>query len=390
MKGALCKKSSKLFFRKGFILLLLLSIAVLYLPNEIVADSNSDITLFIDNAYIELDQAPVLISGNTMVPLRFIAQSFGKEVFWDGVNRRVIIGKYDWAVVEKNAPKLKEKEIYHITRIDKSYGVIDRHGKELLSDFPYQITDVNENIAVHMRLDSGYPYYYAIDVFDKNREFGKFTELRAFHEGMAVFGDNETLTKKKYGVIDKNGKKIVDAKYSYIFDYKEGMAKFAVGEYAPYGKTDAKFGFLDSFGKEAISENYDGARDFSEGRAIVKSGEKYGVIDKFGKELTPIKYSYLSDFSNKIAVARDAQTQRYLILANDGRELTSAKYDLISNFSKGVACYLLRDDHNALKLGFISVSGKELTPAKYDGIKSHFLTKDYVKDRYVEQRFGRI
>lgn len=352
--------------------------------SNIVVVKINDKNAVVNSQIIQMTQAPVIIEGSTFVPLRFIAQSFGKEVLWDGVNRRVIIGQYDKALVEKNAPKSIQKQTYYITRIGKSYGVIDKDGHVLISDFEHMITAFNEGMAIYMRVDSGYPYYYAIDVHNRSMDFGKFTELRAFHEGLAVFADNETLTKKKYGVVDKQGKKIVNASYSYIFDYKEGMAKFAVGDYAPYIKTDAKFGFLNLSGKEAVAAKYDGARDFVEGRAVVKMGEKFGVIDKSGKELTPIKYSHISDFSNKIAVARDAQTQRYLILANDGRELTAPKYDLISNFSKGVAFYLLRDDHNALKLGFINASGKELTPAKYDGIKAHLLMKDHAKGIYED------
>jgi len=41
---------------------------------------------------VELDAAPVIIPpGRTMVPLRFISESFGSSVSWDGINRRITI-----------------------------------------------------------------------------------------------------------------------------------------------------------------------------------------------------------------------------------------------------------------------------------------------------------
>ncbi|MBP1989969.1 copper amine oxidase N-terminal domain-containing protein [Paenibacillus eucommiae] len=57
-----------------------------------------DITLKIDNinATINgktavLSQAPTIISGNTMVPLRFIGEATGAVVAWDGPNREITI-----------------------------------------------------------------------------------------------------------------------------------------------------------------------------------------------------------------------------------------------------------------------------------------------------------
>lgn len=43
----------------------------------------------IDNKEIELDVAPILQDNRTLVPIRFIAEALGCEVFWD--NGRIII-----------------------------------------------------------------------------------------------------------------------------------------------------------------------------------------------------------------------------------------------------------------------------------------------------------
>jgi len=41
---------------------------------------------------IKLEIAPIILDSHTMVPVRFIAQSLGEKVEWDGVNRIVYIG----------------------------------------------------------------------------------------------------------------------------------------------------------------------------------------------------------------------------------------------------------------------------------------------------------
>lgn len=42
---------------------------------------------------VSLDIAPMIIKEKTMVPLRFVAESFGEKVIWDGQNRMVVIGE---------------------------------------------------------------------------------------------------------------------------------------------------------------------------------------------------------------------------------------------------------------------------------------------------------
>lgn len=58
---------------------------------------------------IKLDSAPVIVNNRTLVPLRFIAESLGKTVAWDGVNRTAIIIDYDYFL---NAIKDKSNTLY--------------------------------------------------------------------------------------------------------------------------------------------------------------------------------------------------------------------------------------------------------------------------------------
>ncbi len=42
-----------------------------------------------------LDSPAVIVNNRTLVPIRFIAESLGAEVYWDNINRRVIISTYE-------------------------------------------------------------------------------------------------------------------------------------------------------------------------------------------------------------------------------------------------------------------------------------------------------
>lgn len=53
---------------------------------------------------IKLDSKPIIVDGRTLVPLRFISESLGKQVGWDSANTTAIIIDYDYF-----ANRLKEK-----------------------------------------------------------------------------------------------------------------------------------------------------------------------------------------------------------------------------------------------------------------------------------------
>lgn len=60
--------------------------------DEIRLTINSS-TAYFNNSPKELDVVPVIINGRTMLPVRFIAESFGFDVSWDEVNKTITIVK---------------------------------------------------------------------------------------------------------------------------------------------------------------------------------------------------------------------------------------------------------------------------------------------------------
>lgn len=58
---------------------------------EIKMDSNK---AKVDNKEVELDVKPFIKENRIFVPLRFISESLGEEVIWDGRNKIVLVGKH--------------------------------------------------------------------------------------------------------------------------------------------------------------------------------------------------------------------------------------------------------------------------------------------------------
>jgi len=45
----------------------------------------------VNGSIVEIDQPGILLGGRTLVPLRFVAESFGVAVDWDAATRTVAI-----------------------------------------------------------------------------------------------------------------------------------------------------------------------------------------------------------------------------------------------------------------------------------------------------------
>ena len=72
----------------GMLLFMIISFAV-----SVTSLAASQITLVINGAYVSSDVAPLIINGRTMVPVRVISEYLGYRVDWEGNTQRVTISK---------------------------------------------------------------------------------------------------------------------------------------------------------------------------------------------------------------------------------------------------------------------------------------------------------
>jgi methyl coenzyme M reductase subunit D len=218
----------------------------------------------------------------------------------------------------------------------------------------------------------------------------------------------QNKTTKKWGYVNKRGKKVIPFKYEFAMEFCEGLAAVNLGGELKRAVISSemslihidviggKWGYIDETGKEVISFKYDKASGFHESLAIVGLNGKYGFIDKTGNEVMPCKYDsiYLTStttygagvrttelmvsgftiskmdehlmssttqiFSEGLAAVR--LNGKWGHVDKTGQEIISCKYDdKIGNFSNNMA--QVKSDG---KWGYIDQTGQEIIPCKYD------------------------
>ena len=45
----------------------------------------------VNGSLVQLDAPPTIINGRTMVPLRFVSETFGAEIGWDGKEQKITL-----------------------------------------------------------------------------------------------------------------------------------------------------------------------------------------------------------------------------------------------------------------------------------------------------------
>ncbi len=69
---------------------------------ELVIDSDAAL---VDENHVELEKAPTIINGRTVVPLRFITETFGFEVIWNGDTKEITLKKDTLEITLKTGEK---------------------------------------------------------------------------------------------------------------------------------------------------------------------------------------------------------------------------------------------------------------------------------------------
>ncbi|MBA4389174.1 MAG: hypothetical protein C0404_14470 [Verrucomicrobia bacterium] len=103
---------------------------------------------------------------------------------------------------------------------------------------------------------------------------------------------NTGAREKKWGYIDKTGKKVIDPQYQGARQFSEGLAPVMV---------DGKWGYIDKTAKMVINPQFDSGNSFSEGLARIVVGAKHGFIDATGKVVTEPKFDCAWEFSKGLA-----------------------------------------------------------------------------------------
>ena len=99
-----------------------------------------NLTAFLNDSPVNLDVAPDIIDGKTMLPIRFIAESFGFDVDWNGTDQEITItrrGENETPLAETNAPVAANNIlIAYFSRAGENYsvGYIEKGNTEIVAE----------------------------------------------------------------------------------------------------------------------------------------------------------------------------------------------------------------------------------------------------------------
>lgn len=161
----------------------------------------------------------------------------------------------------------------------------------------------------------------------------KWSGANNFSEGLAVVATSEGGYNEGY--IDTSGKVIIEPRYPKARDFSDGLAAVGFGQFGMHNSGDHKTGFIDKTGRLIIEPKYRDAGSFSDGLAWVCDKDKYGFIDKSGRLVISLKFDSVLDFSDGLASVR--VKKKWGVIDRRGRFVVHPKYSFIDQFSEGVA-----------------------------------------------------
>ena len=168
---------------------------------------------------------------------------------------------------------------------------------------------------------------------------------------------------EKYGLIDLEGKIVIDCLYEDIYTLK-GVINSIVT------KKDGKLGLVDTLGNIIINNEYKNVKplteNYSDGYIVINNSNKYGVIS-FGKQLLiECKYDDIKNcVSNGNYIVKNNSTWK--ITNSDGQIYLDGKYSDIK---------LIKGDYAIVKnnksYGIVTLTGEEKVAASYQDINFAF------------------
>ena len=283
---------------------------------------------------------------------------------------------------------------YELEKIDKysyfkiyekgKYGVIDQKGNILIST-SYDMIDIpNPTKPVFVcssSFDEQTGEYKNIKVLNDKAEtlFGQFEEVLPikcetstsnipFEKSVLIYKENG-----KYGIIDFNGEKIINAIYDSIegLEYREGCLKV---------RQDNLCGIITIKGKTVIRPKYENIfsdQYYSQEDEYMKAGfivqiktddgYRYGYINKNGKVLVDTEYVELNRFTD---IKDDKNI--YLLVSKNGRQgiiknsktVLKNEYEHI-DYNQDKNVFIVQKD---AKQGVLTIDGKEIIPISYDSV----------------------
>ncbi|WP_010245245.1 WG repeat-containing protein [Acetivibrio cellulolyticus] len=358
---------------------------------------------------------PYIKNGRLLVPARFITEASGASIMWNGKNSTVSIdinGKAYLIDLKKAllsmdgknikmdvvpeilngrlflpirviAEQVLDKEVYYNNRIvlisDKGKTINPKYADELTKHYAQFFED---RILLNMIAPNG--YQGIINMEGKYVVEPKYNHIDEFFDGTAsvLVLDNGT---EKWGIIDSTGKEIIKPFSESPIFYSEGLADVKVND---------KFGFIDLEGNFVIEPKYEFSYGFQNSLAVVESDGKYGYINKNGDfEIEPQFESADSFYGDYASVSKDVGGKELFgIIDRKGNFVVEPKFDHIEGYrqtEEGVFFSARQGDWENGLWGTININGDWVIEPKFDDMLGIDSYDDYLSVE-VNGKYGII
>lgn len=275
---------------------------------------------------------------------------------------------------DKETGKISSTTYFAIYK-DNKWGVIDNLGKEVISpSYKEMIVIPNSKKDVFLctyDINDETGEYKTKALNSKNEEiFTQYSQIEAldnYDESNNIWYEKNVLKVQKdgkYGLIDFNGKEILNMEYDNISTLK-GVENSILIE------KDNKVGLINSDGKNIIDANYKEIKnidkDYKKGYIVVDENNKYGVIDYNQKQVLENKYDEIEAvYGEKLFVIKEGKNEK--LINDEGNVVLEDGFDKIEQIlqhssKKGVI--FVKDS----KYGVMNVDAEVIVPAEYENIK---------------------
>jgi hypothetical protein len=345
------KKDSSFFLtnKNGKFILESGSDEILYLANDMLRIKK-------DNKYGGIDT-----NGRILISLKYdrigafskkrvVAVLNDKKGMIDNNEKIIIPFIYDDLSINDNATIVAAK--------GNKIGLLDSSGKELIS-FNYEMIKPDSRFY---KVKSG-GVWGVSDYDGKNIIPPQYdnikVEIAKRNEGPIYFVQNKSL----WGAVDSTGASMIPIEYGNIelLFINDSKYQFKVAR-------DGLYGVIDKEGKQIIECKYDDITRMKEGfkyQYKLTSNHLSGIADTDGKQIIECKY-------NEIDVIRANGTYYYKVANNNlfgivniyGKQIIECKYDELTLVE---GCYIVKEWEN---IGLLDLTGKEVVPLKYKAIKT--------------------
>jgi len=263
-----------------------------------------------------------------LVPVRSNNGLYGYKSFED-----VVISKVNEDEGYKIPPIYKVANFFSeglaVVKLDNDFGYIDSSGNLMID---YQFSQANEFSKGLARVaentdELGYNtnLWFLIDKDGNRVTENKYTVIENFQDGFA-FANLPNLENGGL-LLDESGKEHYRGKFLGNLGFKENVALVWT--------STAEYYFMDRDGYNINGREYDYAHEFNDGLALVRVKDLYGYIGKDGTILIDPIYEYATDFNSGFAVVRlPDESLSFVIDKNQNKYLEELNLSALSAFNE--------------------------------------------------------